>query len=222
MQKSEGIGKLSSALVKAIAEIRNTPASKENPHFRSRYTPLDDVLDSVRPILASHGLSALQSVSGASDTISVTTMILHESGEWIESDALTMKAEKMTPQGQGSAITYARRYSLSGILGIATDPDDDGNEAGKPAEKPPEKPINKPQEKPQKSDTINKAQIMELTRECMLPDGSPDVKQIERLRTVYNRYGYHDAKDILQKDFEHIKREFIECALPYSLTGGIA
>jgi hypothetical protein len=68
-------------------------------------------------------------------------------------------------------------------------------------------------------ETISKAQIMELTKECMTIDGKPDMKQIERLKAIYNRYGYHDAKDIQSKDFDKIKREFIESALPFDLEG---
>jgi len=73
---------------------------------------------------------------------------------------------------------------------------------------------DKPAETPQ---TISKAQIMELTKECMTADKKPDVKQIERLKAIYTRYGYHDAKDILAKDYDHIKREFVESALPFDM-----
>jgi len=134
VNKSESISALAKALSSAQSEIKNTPASKDNTHFKSKYTPLDDLLEMARSVLPNHGLSIIQSVSGAVDTVSVVTLILHESGEWIESDPLTMKADKNTPQGQGSAITYGRRYSLSAALGIATDPDDDGQGAEKKQE----------------------------------------------------------------------------------------
>src|SRR5690606_332377 len=81
----------------------------------------------VRPLLSKHGLSIVQSPSGDGERISSHTMLIHESGEWIEFDPLVLKAEKMTPQGAGSAITYGRRYALSAVLGISSEDDDDGN-----------------------------------------------------------------------------------------------
>ena len=216
---------LAKALLQAQSEIKNTPATKENPHFRSRYTPLDDVLDMARSVLPKYGLTVLQGVSGASETISVVTRILHVSGEWIESDPLVMRAEKSTPQGQGSAITYARRYSLSGILGIATDPDDDGNEAtGKIDNKPPEK--AKPQTEtapnsksndftvsnPSLSDKVSKADLAPIIDECKKDNG-----QLVRFRNLYKAKGYSRAEDILKSDWTQILDEFHNVALPFTL-----
>lgn len=129
MNKSEGISNLATALCQFQSEVTNPKNSANNPYFKSRYAPLNDVLNLVRPILSKNGLSVFQSPSGDGDNIIITTMLLHSSGEWIEADPLILKADKATAQGAGSAITYGRRYAISAILGISSEDDDDGNHA---------------------------------------------------------------------------------------------
>ncbi|WP_130807670.1 ERF family protein [Senegalia massiliensis] len=129
MNKSESIKNLAIALSKFQAEITNPANTATNPFFKSKYAPLNDVLNNVRPILSKHGLSVVQAPAGDGENIVVTTLLIHESGEWIESEPLVLKADKPTAQGAGSAITYARRYALSAILGISSEDDDDGNNA---------------------------------------------------------------------------------------------
>lgn len=127
MQKSESIKNIAKALAAFQAEVKNPANTADNPFFKSKYAPLSDILSIARPILSKHGLSILQSPSGDGQNVTVTTLITHESGEWIESEPLTLKADKATAQGAGSAITYARRYALSAMLGISSEDDDDGN-----------------------------------------------------------------------------------------------
>lgn len=133
MNKSESIKNLSMALVKAQASLTNAKNTAENPFFKSKYAPLGDVLDLLRPVLAENGLAIIQYPSSEDGkTISIHTMLTHESGEYIDFDPLTLTAEKITPQGAGAAITYGRRYSVSGIFNIASEDDDDGNALEKP------------------------------------------------------------------------------------------
>ena len=127
MQRSESIKNIAKALAQFQAEVRNPANTESNPFYKSKYAPLSDILNLARPILSKHGLSVLQSPSGDGQNVTVTTLITHESGEWIESEPLTLKADKATAQGAGSAITYARRYALSAMLGISSEDDDDGN-----------------------------------------------------------------------------------------------
>lgn len=129
MNKSESIANLAGALAQFQSEISNPKNTANNPFFKSKYAPLNDVLNLVRPILSKHGLSIFQSPSGNGDNIIITTMLMHSSGEWIEADPLVLKADKATAQGAGSAITYGRRYATSAILGISSEDDDDGNHA---------------------------------------------------------------------------------------------
>ena len=109
-------------------------------HFSKASTPLDVLIDTAKPLLNKNGLSYIQSCSGDGQNITVTTLLMHSSGEWVETDPLTLKADKPTAQGAGSAITYGRRYALAAALGLASDEDDDGNHASKPPQKPQEQP----------------------------------------------------------------------------------
>lgn len=131
MNKSGSITNLAKALSGFQAEVKNPANTATNPHFKSKYAPLSDILNDVRPILSKHGLSVIQSPGGDGEKVSITTLLMHISGEWIEADPLVLKADKPTAQGAGSGITYARRYSLSSVLGISSEDDDDGNQAGK-------------------------------------------------------------------------------------------
>lgn len=132
MKSSETLGQISPALVAALSELRGVAKDSKNPHFRNDYASLEAVTETARPVLAAHGLAFMQGlgeyVGGA---MTVSTRILHESGEWIESD-FQMPVAKSDPQGTASASTYARRYSLMGILGLPA-VDDDGEAASQPA-----------------------------------------------------------------------------------------
>lgn len=126
---SESIAELSKALVEAQKELKNPYNSANNPFFRSKYAPLQDVLKDVRPILTKNGLTVIQTPVGEGDLIGVKTTLLHKSGEYIISEPFLLRTSKNDPQGAGSAITYARRYSLNAVLSIAGDDDDDANSA---------------------------------------------------------------------------------------------
>lgn len=128
MQRSESIKNIAKALSQFQSEIKNPANTANNPFFKSKYAPLPDILNDVRPLLYACGLSVIQSPGGDGSNISITTLLMHESGEWIETDPLILKADKATAQGAGSAITYARRYAIASVLGISSEDDDDGNQ----------------------------------------------------------------------------------------------
>ena len=159
MNKSESIKELAAALAKFQGEVNNPSNTATNPFFKSKYAPLSEVINVTRPILSKNGLSVVQAPSTDGDSVTITTILMHESGEWIESPALTLKMDKVTAQGAGSAITYARRYAISAILGISSEDDDDGNgaEPDEPPTKPGSKPIESKSEKP-----LSEAQIKRL------------------------------------------------------------
>lgn len=129
MNKSESIANLAKALSEFQAEVTNPANTATNPFFKSKYAPLSDILSLVRPILGKYGLSIIQDPSTTGGDVTIRTTLLHLSGEYIESEPLTLKMEKVTAQGAGSAITYARRYAISAILGLSSEDDDDGNNA---------------------------------------------------------------------------------------------
>ena len=132
--KSDSIIKLAEALAGAQAEIENAAKKSNNPHFKSKYADLAEVINTARPVLSKHGLSVTQWPSFADGLVSVETLLAHKSGEWIANTA-SAPADKLTAQGVGSAITYLRRYSLAALACIAQE-DDDGNAASQREAKP--------------------------------------------------------------------------------------
>lgn len=112
------------------AELPVIAKNAENSHFHNKFADLATIVTTVRPILAKHGFVIIQQPGirvGNGDPI-LSTILRHKSGYEMRSEMLLCLA-KNDPQGQGSALTYARRYALSTILGIVTDEDDDGNAA---------------------------------------------------------------------------------------------
>ena len=135
MRTSETLGKLAPALTKALAEMKNPPKSQtvKAGNYSYTFAPMPEIVDSARPILAKYGLALFQSTETHDGFPAIVTMILHESGEWVASDPLVMAPTKNDPQSAGGAITYARRYSLSAMLGLAADDDDDAQHASRDA-----------------------------------------------------------------------------------------
>lgn len=136
---------LTRALVKAQAQIKPVSKNKENVGFMrggvaSRYADLAAIVDGAREALKANGLAFMQDVTTSAEGVGVSTTLLHESGEERTSKVCWMPVVNKTPQGFGSAITYARRYSFSAALGIVTDDDDDGNSASSTASRSMPKP----------------------------------------------------------------------------------
>ncbi|MDQ3024323.1 MAG: ERF family protein, partial [bacterium] len=125
LTRSDAVDKLAAALAKAQSTISFASKDATNPHFKSKYADLAAVWEAVRVPLSSNGLAVVQFPSADGLKVTLTTVLLHESGQWMSQD-LTMMASANTPQAVGSTITYARRYALSSVAGVAQD-DDDGN-----------------------------------------------------------------------------------------------
>lgn len=151
MKTSDQIDAIAAALAKAQAEIKNPTKDSINPHFKSRYVDLASGLEAVRATLSKNGIAVIQSTTVENLFITLETRLAHSSGQWI---SCTYPVIQFPAKQQeiGSAITYARRYSLFGLVGIAGDDDDDGNEASKrdtapPAKQPPKPTIGLPESK---------------------------------------------------------------------------
>jgi len=124
--KSDNIEKLAEALSGAQSEMKGAKKDSVNPFFKSNYADLDTVIKSCFPQLTKYGLSVIQGTdTDDKGGFYVTTMLMHKSGQWIKSK-LKMPITKPDAQGVGATITYARRFSLSAMVGIAQT-DDDGN-----------------------------------------------------------------------------------------------
>ena len=126
-------GELYKAFAAAQAEFSNPIKNRKNPAFRSDYADLQSCLDACKPALNRHGLAITQPTTAGENCVAVETVILHESGETLSSGVLSVPysvAKGNPAQALGSALTYAKRYSLCSFLGLAADDDDDGNAAG--------------------------------------------------------------------------------------------
>ena len=124
--KSNQIDKLADSLAKAQSEMKGAKKNSVNPFFKSNYADLHTVIESSFPFLSKYGLSVIQgNDTDENGSFYVTTVLLHNSGQWIKSK-LKMPITKPDAQGVGATITYARRFALSAMVGIAQ-MDDDGN-----------------------------------------------------------------------------------------------
>lgn len=137
MKTSVEINDLASAMVKFQKQVESPKKSSDNPAFKRegkalKYADLDAIIKVITPALSDNGLSQMQFTSSdiESKTVTITTMLMHSSGQYMTSDPLILPAEnfsKFNAQTIGSSITYGRRYSLSAMLGIASEDDDDAN-----------------------------------------------------------------------------------------------
>ena len=137
MKTSTSISAIAKALAAASGGLRNPGQDATNPHFRSKYTSLVGLIDSLRAPLAAQGIIVLQPVSSpVAGRVRVTTTLLHSSGEWMSSTADLPSGA--TAQSFGAAVAYLRRYALQSMLGVSgdADADDDGEAERFAAAKP--------------------------------------------------------------------------------------
>lgn len=126
---------IATAFVKAQKGFSPALKTNTNPHFKSKYADLSACVEAVIDALNANGIAMIQQTSECDNGIIVETVFIHESGEMLSSGKLHVPADKQTPQGYGSALTYARRYSLMAACGIAPE-DDDGHAGSKQYSKP--------------------------------------------------------------------------------------
>lgn len=137
MNQSETVGEIAKALTQAQQEMEAASKSAVNPHFKSKFADITAVLRACMPALNKNGISVLQKPKPLPVNeqtgmpvfgVVLETMLVHTSGEWISDGGLFVPAGKADAQGIGSALTYARRYGLSAMIGLEQQ-DDDGNAA---------------------------------------------------------------------------------------------
>lgn len=148
-ERSITIAKFASQFLKLQSELEPIKKEANNPFFKSKYAELSSIIEVIRPLCKKHGFIILQEPGNQNERLALTTTIMHESGEFVRS-TISYPVVKQDPQGYGSAITYARRYSLQAIFCLETE-DDDGNRAThthKPSYKPQNSPISKDNDKP--------------------------------------------------------------------------
>ena len=163
MNKSESITALTKALNTFQGKLTSVKKDAVNPFYKSKYATLDTIWETIRKPLSENGLAVTQTMGIQDGKSILETTLYHTSGEWISGIQL-VNPVKDDPQALGSAISYARRYSLSAILGIVSDEDDDGNVATKPVVKPEPKTEQKQIEVPQKTEVklASEAQVKKI------------------------------------------------------------
>jgi hypothetical protein len=125
MTQSEQINELAAALAKAQGSMANATMNRTNPHFKSRYADLSSVLDAIRAPLSASGLSVVQTMQVTERGLVLRTTLMHASGQFISTEYPLPSTQR--PHEMGSALTYARRYSLAALVCNSADEDDDGN-----------------------------------------------------------------------------------------------
>lgn len=125
--QSETIGELAAALAKAQADITGALKDSSNPFFKSKYADLASCWEACRKQLSANGLAVIQTTTYTDNGLMLTTTLAHSSGEWMKGE-MPVLTKDASPQAQGSGLTYARRYALAAIVGLAQI-DDDGEAA---------------------------------------------------------------------------------------------
>ena len=183
---------IAAAFVKAQRQFGPALKTSTNPHFKSKYADLANCIEAVIEALNANGIGLMQRTYECKDGVLVETVFIHESGEVMECGMLHVPAGKQDPQGYGSALTYARRYSLLAATGLAPE-DDDANAASRRTEI---------------KSTVNESQIADLLA------AMDEVTTIKELQQAYkdaykatNGEQAWQAKVIAKKDAKKIMLE---------------
>ena len=169
--------KISTAFVKAQKAFGPALKTSTNPHFKSKYADLAACIEAVIDALNNNGIALVQQSHHCEDGVIVETLFVHESGEVISGGKFHVVASKQDPQGYGSAMTYARRYSLQAACGIAPE-DDDGNRAIAPTptvqkptvQKPTVQKPTKPVAEPLERELRTKEELLKIINEASSPE----------------------------------------------------
>ena len=225
LQMSDSIENVSKALVGAQADVGKALKNQENSHFKSQYAELSAVLEVSQPALAKHGLALTQFPGQGEGTVTMSTLLVHESGEWILLPPASIPLQAHTAHGYGSAISYLRRYTTQAALGISVglSDDDDGNEAtANSPKKAPKKraaskkatPAFEPKKKAVVDPKILKAELAKLKKLIAAAEenGNVEAKAIDLAQSVLEKNGAGDP-DRSPLAFTAAAIEYLESAL---------
>jgi len=188
-QQSAELGELFAALSKAQGQMSGAVKDSSNPFFKSKYADLHHVWEAVRGPLSSNSLTVLQATNVVNNKLFVVTTIGHSSGQWMKS-ITPVKAMKEDPQAMGSAITYARRYSLAAICGIAQMDDD--------AESAMSRNTIKGQTSGEKIDLVKINKAAEYIKETINADIEEDERK-GKLQAAYDRISNDENLEITKQ-----------------------
>lgn len=196
MIRSDSLGELAKALSDAQGEFEAVDKTAANPFFKSKYADLPTVVKAATPILTKHGLSVSQLPGHDELGDTLTTVLLHSSGQFIGNTMALRPVKDNDPQAQGSAMTYGRRYAYMAILGLVADEDDDGNAASRAS-------TSRPARQQQAKPAAKKAEPAKpKTEPAKAPASSLEAPVIDRLREIRQRSGW--SKDKLQLELVHV------------------
>ena len=205
MQKSESIAELAGALAKAQGEMAAAKKDSANPFYHSRYADLAQIVEAIRKPLSDNGLAISQLVQPDAEAAVIETILMHQSGEWLSS-TIHLRPVKTDPQGIGSAITYARRYALGAIVGLATEEDDDAESAmGRDGSK------SKP--KPTKTSTAPQKTPPRASSEASAYKKPPAASFTEQLKTFWGslkQLGWTPEKVHERLGIKSLKTDWLE------------
>lgn len=148
MLHSDAINEIAAALAAAQGEFKAVAKDKtaKAGQYSYKYSDIADVLEMALPVLSKHKLALVQATDVDSGAIILRTRVVHASGQWIESGYPVCSASGQNHQQMGGALTYARRYAASSLLGIASDEDTDAQEAAQPVGRDSRRPQSAPRQ----------------------------------------------------------------------------
>ena len=206
---SAEIGELASALASAQAELSPAAKNAQNPHLKNRYADIAAVYEAIRETLPKHGLSVSQIIMPHESKARVRTLLMHKSGQWLASECLMPLDRNGGPQGMGSAITYARRYSLSAIVGVVSEDDDDA-EAAQPRRQQQAQPQQRREPaQPRRPEPVRQASPKQQG------DGQVDMitdAQVKMMMTLFNKCGLTVREVRLERVREIVGRNVTTCS----------
>lgn len=207
IKHSEQINELAGALAKAQGEMGPAVFNRVNPHYKSRYADFTSCMDACREPLSKNGLAVSQLPNFTPDgKFVLTTLLLHSSGQWMACE-FPMSTKNDNIQALGSAMSYAKRYSLCGMLGIVADEDvdDDGNSAvAAPAQQPNPKPAQNTQQAPAPAQPPKLVSAQQLAILKKL-DAKLDAECKKKLYTwMSNSYQIDKLEDVLEANFTKV------------------
>ena len=192
-----------SALAKAQGVMKPAVFNKVNPHFKTRYADFTSCMDACRQPLSDNGIAVMQYCETIEGKLNLVTMLAHVSGQWVKSE-FPLIASKMDSQGIGSAMTYAKRYNLCGMVGIVADEDvDDDGEASVGRGKQTE--TSKPKESNAPTQKINTSQIGMIKN----LKGKLDEECIKKInKWLLSTYKTENIEDLPQESFAKVFSAF--------------
>jgi hypothetical protein len=166
MKKSENLNEIAKAMSAFQGQMKSAAKDSNNPFFQSRYSNLESVWDAMREPFSKNELSAVQDVFTTDNGVSITTTILHSSGQWMEFGPLEIPISKKDAQSVGSATTYGKRYALGAACGVVSGEDDDDGEKAMNRNGEKEKPKAKEKPRAQPILPTELSALMSISSDC--------------------------------------------------------